>query len=176
MIDVSGFRPCVAMILFRDRKVFWAKRIHQDGWQFPQGGVNEGETLKEAMYRELHEEVGLSPSLVRIAAVSRRWLKYKLPKRHIRIHSKPLCIGQKQKWFLLEFLGKQSDVSFKSTDKPEFDGWKWVDYWTPVKEVVDFKAFVYKQAMEEFAPCVLKTKAPKRGVGHLRQRQRSRIL
>lgn len=100
MIDSDGFRPNVGIILANSLgQVLWARRIGQDAWQFPQGGINDNETPEEAMFRELREEIGLSAKDVEIVAVTRGWLRYRLPKRMIRRNSHPVCVGQKQKWF-----------------------------------------------------------------------------
>lgn len=100
MIDSDGFRPNVGIILTNDHgQVLWARRVNQDAWQFPQGGINPNESAEEALYRELHEEIGLQEQDVEILACTRGWLRYRLPQRLVRTHSQPLCIGQKQKWF-----------------------------------------------------------------------------
>jgi len=103
------------------------------------------------MYRELAEEVGLSAEHVEIMGVTRGWLRYRLPKRLIRHNSKPVCIGQKQVWFLLRLLAEESEVRFDTTPMPEFDHWRWIDYWSPVKDVVHFKRGVYSRALQELA-------------------------
>ncbi len=155
MIDEDGFRANVGIILSnRQGEVFWAKRIGQRAWQFPQGGIREHESAEEAMYRELREEVGLSPDHVRIMASTRDWLRYRLPKHLLRRDSHPLCIGQKQRWFLLRMECGEHEVCFDTTSQPEFDGWRWVDYWLPVEEVVFFKREVYFQALKELAPAI----------------------
>jgi putative (di)nucleoside polyphosphate hydrolase len=153
MIDEKGYRFNVGIILANSNdKLFWARRIGQaNAWQFPQGGISENETLEEAMYRELKEELGLDPKDVQILATSARWLYYHLPKNYRRYNSKPLCIGQKQKWFLLRFIGEEQHIRFDFTDSPEFDRWNWVDYWHPVEHVIAFKRLVYKAALKEFA-------------------------
>lgn len=152
MIDEKGYRLNVGIILANaERKVFWARRVgQQDAWQFPQGGIAENESLEEAMFRELREELGLTPHDVEIIAMSERWLHYHLPKNYRRYHCKPLCIGQKQKWFLLRLIGKEDNIRFDLTDSPEFDHWNWVDYWHPVKHVIPFKRLVYKAILREF--------------------------
>ena len=119
--------------------------------QFPQGGINPGESAEQAMYRELFEEVGLSRKDVRILASTRNWLRYKLPKRLVRWDTKPVCIGQKQKWFLLQLIGNDADINMQTSSTPEFDGWRWVSYWYPVRQVVSFKRDVYRRVMKEFA-------------------------
>lgn len=150
-IDAEGFRANVGIVLSNaSGQLFWAKRIGMDAWQFPQGGVHPQEDVETAMYRELREEVGLLPEHVEIIGYTRRWLKYELPRRYIRKHSKPLCRGQKQKWYLLRLIGDEAAVDLGCTDKPEFDHWRWVDYWAPVSEVIAFKRKVYEQALAEF--------------------------
>jgi putative (di)nucleoside polyphosphate hydrolase len=156
VINSDGFRLCVGIILVNaNRQLFLAKRIGKDAWQFPQGGMQEGETTEQSMYRELQEEVGLLPEDVKIIAVTRRWLSYRLPKRLIRHHSYPLCIGQKQKWFLLKLLSPQPEFNLGLTETPEFDSWSWVSYWYPLTQVVAFKRRVYSLALKEFAHVVL---------------------
>lgn len=155
MIDEDGFRANVGIILSnRQGEVFWAKRIGQRAWQFPQGGIREHESAEEAMYRELREEVGLLPDHVCIMASTQDWLRYRLPKHLLRRDSHPLCIGQKQRWFLLRMECGENEVCFDTTPQPEFDGWRWVDYWLPVQEVVFFKREVYLQALKELAPAI----------------------
>lgn len=100
MIDSDGFRANVGIILANTQgQVLWAKRIGHDSWQFPQGGIDYGETPLDAMYRELYEEVGLYPQHVELLAVTKDWLRYRLPKRYVRTNQEPLCIGQKQNGF-----------------------------------------------------------------------------
>lgn len=155
MIDRDGFRPNVGIILVNDKnKLFWGRRIGQDAWQFPQGGIQEGESPEEAMYRELEEEVGLKPQHVKILGSTKRWLRYRLPKKFIRRNTQPLCIGQKQRWFLLQVVCDEGGFCLDSSEKPEFDDWCWVQYWHPVKEVIYFKRKVYQRALEELAPLV----------------------
>jgi putative (di)nucleoside polyphosphate hydrolase len=154
LIDLEGFRANVGiMVANAHGEVLWAKRIGQDAWQFPQGGIQEGETPKQALYRELEEEVGLKKEDVEIISCTRGWLRYRLPQRLLRKDNKPLCIGQKQKWFLLQMLADDSEVSFNNNgDKPEFDHWRWVSYWYPLGQVVPFKREVYRRALKELAP------------------------
>ncbi|WP_399360831.1 RNA pyrophosphohydrolase [Thiohalobacter thiocyanaticus] len=161
MVDPDGYRPNVGIILSnREGELLWARRLGQNAWQFPQGGIRTDETPEEALYRELHEEVGLSPLHVEIIGATRGWLRYRLPDRYIRRHSRPLCIGQKQVWFLLRLLGEEGDVRLNATDHPEFDDWRWVDYWRPLHEVVPFKRGVYKRALRELAPLLFPGGAP----------------
>lgn len=154
MIDSDGFRPNVGIILTNSHgQLLWARRIGgQDAWQFPQGGINENESPEDALYRELHEEVGLHPTDVRLLAATRGWLRYRLPERLVRHNSQPLCIGQKQRWFLLQLLSEDSQVLLNNNiDKPEFDEWRWVSYWYPLGKVVSFKRDVYRRALKELS-------------------------
>ena len=155
VIDSDGYRANVGIILTRpDGRLLWARRIRQNAWQFPQGGIRERETPEQAMYRELEEEVGLQEQHVAILGATRGWLRYRLPERFIRHHQRPVCIGQKQVWFMLRLVGEERFVRLDLSDKPEFDNWRWVDYWQPVKEVVSFKRAVYKKALKELAPLI----------------------
>lgn len=153
MIDADGYRPNVGIILVNKKaQVLWARRIGQDAWQFPQGGIKADESADAALYRELREEVGLLPEDVDVLGCTNGWLRYRLPKRMVRLNSKPVCIGQKQKWFLLQLKSSEERISFEFGDKPEFDGWRWVSYWYPLGQVVPFKRDVYRRAMRELAP------------------------
>ncbi len=150
MIDSDGFRPNVGIIIFNmEGQLLWAKRLGQDAWQFPQGGVQSHESPEEAALRELNEEVGLDPDDVEIIACTEKWLRYRLPKHLIRHNSHPICIGQKQKWYLMRLLSDTEKIRFDMCDKPEFDHWRWVNYWYPVDQVVSFKRKVYRKALEE---------------------------
>lgn len=155
MIDSDGFRPNVGIILSNDHgQVLWARRIGQDAWQFPQGGIKHDESIEDALYRELQEEVGLKEHDVEVLACTRGWLRYRLPKRMVRYNSQPVCIGQKQKWFLLRMVGDDTSVNLGYSGNPEFDGWRWVSYWYPLDQVVAFKREVYRKALKELAPKV----------------------
>lgn len=157
MIDFDGYRPNVGIVICNKAgQVLWAKRFGQNSWQFPQGGINEGENIETAMYRELYEEVGLTKKDVRLLWASKYWLKYKLPKRLVRSDgSQPVCIGQKQRWFLLQLISNEDTIDLKATKSPEFDGWRWVSFWYPVRQVVSFKRDVYRKVMKEFAGVLL---------------------
>ncbi len=156
MIDSDGYRPNVGIVLLnKDNHVLWARRIGQNSWQFPQGGIRKHESPEDALFRELKEEIGLDKECVQILTRTDGWLKYDLPQNLIRQHQFPLCIGQKQVWFLLRLLTDDLDIKIDTTDSPEFDGWRWVDYWHPLKEVVSFKKNVYTQALDFFAKNVM---------------------
>jgi putative (di)nucleoside polyphosphate hydrolase len=162
MIDPDGFRPNVGIVLAReDGRVFWARRAGKDGWQFPQGGMNTDETPIEAMYRELGEETGLTPDHVEVLGQTPGWLRYRLPRRYRRRHQKPVCVGQKQVWFLLQFLADDNAFDLEAADKPEFDRYRWVDFWYPVRHVIPFKRRVYARALKHLEPKLSEISNPK---------------
>ena len=156
MVDADGFRPNVGIVIAnkaRTGQVLWARRIGgHDAWQFPQGGIHEDESPEEAMYRELYEEVGLEPDDVRILGRTKGWLRYRLPRRMRRHNSEPGFVGQKQKWFMLEMLVDDERVRMDCGDKAEFDDWRWVSFWFPMTQVIEFKRDVYRRALYELAP------------------------
>jgi putative (di)nucleoside polyphosphate hydrolase len=152
MIDRDGYRPNVGIILCNSKnEVFWGKRIKQHSWQFPQGGIKHGETPEQAMYRELMEEVGLSPHHVKILGRTREWLRYEVPSNWVRREWSNRYKGQKQIWFLLRLVGRDCDVCLRSSEHPEFDAWRWSHYWVPLNSVIEFKRNVYKNALEELS-------------------------
>ena len=166
MVDEDGYRPNVGIILSNGRgRLLWARRIGRRSWQFPQGGIRADETPEEAMYRELYEEVGLEPDHVEILGSTDDWLRYQLPDRFIRQGSFPLCIGQKQIWFLLRLLVDDDRVRLDRSDHPEFDAWRWVTYWYPMHQVVFFKRNVYADALRELAPLIFPGYRPRRRSG-----------
>jgi putative (di)nucleoside polyphosphate hydrolase len=152
VVDKDGFRSNVAIVIGDGRgRLFWAKRLGQNAWQFPQGGINPGESAEQALYRELYEEVGLEAADVKIVQRSKKWLRYHIPVQMQRKNSAPLCIGQKQRWFYLQLTGDSEKIRFDTSGSPEFDGWRWVNYWYPIDSVVSFKRTVYRNALMEFA-------------------------
>ncbi len=152
MLDREGFRPNVGIILLNQKnQVFWGKRIRTHSWQFPQGGIDRGENPEQAMFRELQEEVGLLPEHVRIVARTRDWLRYEVPDRYIRRDARGHYKGQKQIWYLLQLVGHDWDLNLRATNHPEFDAWRWNDYWVPLEVVVEFKRGVYEMALTELA-------------------------
>jgi putative (di)nucleoside polyphosphate hydrolase len=162
-IDGQGFRANVGIVLMRNGgEVLLGGRADGRGWQFPQGGMRRGESAEQALYRELHEEVGLESKDVDVLATTGDWLRYRLPRQYVRRRARPRCIGQKQRWFLLRFLGEDRQLRFDTTGEPEFDSWRWVDYWTPVREVVFFKRGVYAQALEQLGAAAFPAGAPAR--------------
>jgi len=159
VIDSEGYRPNVGIILCNEKQqLFWGKRIGQNSWQFPQGGIDQGENPEQAMYRELEEEVGLKPHQVEIIGRTKDWLRYRLPKKYLRKNCSPLCIGQKQFWFLLRVICKENEFCLNASPKPEFDHWRWVKYWYPLNEVVYFKRRVYSLALKELSPLLFPNK------------------
>ncbi len=162
-IDAEGFRANVGIILVNsDDKLLLGGRVGAKGWQFPQGGMLEGEAPEQAMYRELHEEVGLTEDDVELLSVTDDWLRYRLPDKFVRKNSMPLCIGQKQRWFMLRLRCEDDAVRFDCGDRPEFDRIRWVDFWRPVSEVIYFKRRVYARALHELGPAMLPDGLPPR--------------
>jgi putative (di)nucleoside polyphosphate hydrolase len=153
MIDRDGYRPNVGIILCNAKnEVFWGKRIKEHSWQFPQGGIKRGESPEQAMFRELYEEVGLQPQHVRILARTKNWLRYDVPSHWVRKEWRSTYKGQKQIWFLLRLVGRDCDVSLRASGHPEFDAWRWHEYWIPLDSVIEFKREVYQLALNELAP------------------------
>ena len=165
VIDSQGFRPNVGIIVASaEGQVLWGRRVGgRDSWQFPQGGMHAGESAEDAMYRELDEEVGLSPNHVEILGKTRGWLRYRLPAKYIRRREKPVCIGQKQRWFLLRLVAEESAIRLDAHADPEFDHWQWVNFWYPLTAVVDFKREVYREALTQLLPALASGKRPSMG-------------
>lgn len=162
MIDKDGYRPNVGIVICNSRNdVFWGKRVRQNSWQFPQGGIKAGENPEAAMFRELHEEVGLKPGHVQILGRTRNWLRYDVPKEWVRREWRGHYRGQKQIWFLLRLTGRDSDVCLRASTHPEFDAWRWSAYWDPVEAVVEFKQQVYRSALEELERFLSSDSMPK---------------
>lgn len=158
VVDRAGYRLNVGIMLMNaSGRLFWGRRTGHDAWQFPQGGLAKGEAVEAAMYRELREEVGLERGDVEIAAVTRRWLKYRLPKQYLRHGTVPLVIGQKQKWFLLRLTTSEQKIRLDLSDSPEFDSWRWIDSEAPQEQVIFFKRKVYALALKEFESVIKKT-------------------
>ena len=163
MLDKEGYRPNVCIILTNSRRqVFWGKRIREHSWQFPQGGIKHGESPEQAMYRELHEEVGLLPEHIEIIGRTRNWLRYTVPDNWIRREWRGSYKGQKQIWFLLKLVGRDCDISLRATEHPEFDAWRWNEYWVPLENVIEFKRDVYKLALGELAKLLFSRNDPRR--------------
>jgi putative (di)nucleoside polyphosphate hydrolase len=168
MLDREGYRPNVGIILCNQRnEVFWGKRVREHAWQFPQGGIKHGETPEQAMFRELHEEVGLHPQHVRILGRTRGWLRYEVPAQWLRREWRGHYRGQKQIWFLLRLVGRDCDVHLRASERPEFDAWRWNEYWVPLDSVIEFKRDVYQQALSELARFLMRD-GPRNGHRALR--------
>ena len=167
MLDREGYRPNVGIILVNQKnEVFWGKRIREHAWQFPQGGIKHGETPVQAMYRELHEEVGLRPEHVRILGRTRDWLRYDVPEHYVRRELRGHYRGQKQIWFLLRMVGRDTDVTLRATDLPEFDAWRWNAYWVPLEAVIEFKREVYTLALNELSALLFRRSRENRYLRH----------
>ncbi len=152
MLDREGFRPNVGIILLNTQnEVWWGKRVREHSWQFPQGGIKFGETPEQAMFRELEEEVGLKAEHVRVIGRTRDWLRYEVPDRFIKREIRGHYRGQKQIWFLLRMIGRDCDVNLRLTEHPEFDAWRWHEYWVPLDVVIEFKRDVYLRALQELS-------------------------
>jgi putative (di)nucleoside polyphosphate hydrolase len=144
------YRPCAGiMLLNHDNKVFVGRRIDQtmEAWQMPQGGIDEGEEVKTAALRELEEEIGTSK--VEIIARTPGWLRYDLPDELIGKVWEGKYRGQKQKWYLMRFLGEDTEINL-DTHHPEFSAWKWVDIEEVPKMIVPFKRELYFAVLKEF--------------------------
>ena len=146
----EGYRPNVAMVVINSmNKVLICRRKNTRTWQFPQGGIDNGEDIKKAMYRELSEEVGLSKDDVSLVGESEGTITYDIPKT---IRSKVLggkFKGQEQKWFLLKLKKDNSEIKLDNEAFPEFDKYEWVSFWQPLNRIVDFKREAYREALSE---------------------------
>ncbi|MDR0247561.1 MAG: RNA pyrophosphohydrolase [Burkholderiales bacterium] len=167
MLDRDGYRPSIAIVIANARnQVFWGKRLREHSWQFPQGGIDLEEAPEEAMYRELWEEVGLSSQHVRILGRTRDWLRYHVPRQWVRREWRGNYRGQKQIWYLLRFVGRDSDINLRMTEKPEFDAWRWHHYQVPLDTVIEFKRDVYKSALQELERFLYQRPHRRRESGH----------
>ncbi len=149
----NGYRINVGMVIANQQnRLFWGcRQLCRQAWQFPQGGVVQGESLRQALYREMLEEVGLLRHDVDCLAKTRDWYKYDIPPAYQR-SDRAACVGQQQKWFLLRLNTHDSAINLAASSKPEFETWRWVDYWEAVDSVASFKREIYKAVLEEFAP------------------------
>ena len=147
------YRRCVGVMLVnRDRHVFAGQRIDNDApaWQMPQGGIDAGESVREAALRELREETGVTPDKVRVEAETEAWLTYDLPHDLVPRIWKGRYRGQEQKWVLMRFLGQDEDVDI-ATDHPEFSDWRWIPPRDLPAHIVPFKRSVYAAVLDAFA-------------------------
>jgi putative (di)nucleoside polyphosphate hydrolase len=139
------------MMVNKTGYIFVGQRLdnNQNAWQMPQGGIDAGEDPETAAYRELLEETGVNQQNVRFLASSSRWLSYDLPEDLIPTLWNGKFRGQKQKWFLFKFLGKDGDINI-ATEHPEFSKWKWISKKNLLEEIVPFKKSVYENVLKEF--------------------------
>jgi putative (di)nucleoside polyphosphate hydrolase len=153
---LARYRPNVGVVLVnRDGMVWLGRRSDASGprnWQFPQGGVDEGEDLLSAARRELHEETGASSAT--LIGRTREWMAYAFPSSYRRGRGFERWIGQKQIWFALRFTGEDSEFDLAAHETPEFDAWRWVDLDEVIPQVVEFKQPTYERVLETFRPLI----------------------
>ena len=147
-----GYRPCVGLMLINDNKnVFTGKRLDfiSTAWQMPQGGIDEGEDVLNAAFRELREETSITQDSVELLAVSDHWFSYDLPIELVSKLWNGVYRGQKQKWFLMKFVGNESDINL-NTEIPEFSCWRWSTKQQLIDSIVPFKKDLYQKVIKEF--------------------------
>ena len=152
------YRKCIGLVLInRENLVFQGRRFsqRQQSWQFPQGGIEQGETAEAALYRELREETGLQASDVELLGQSRGWHSYLIPSK-MRNNSKfpSSIIGQQQRWFLLRLRSDDSQIDVNFSEEPEFSEWRWAQASEAIAEIVYFKRALYRDVIEEFSSVV----------------------
>lgn len=160
----KGYRPNVGMMIINtDKKVLMCVRIHSEGqtyrMQMPQGGIDKGETPTRAVYREMHEEIGLTPADVRFVATTHKWYKYDLPQASRR---KKSIRGQRQKWYLFLLVSSDEKIDFTTDKFQEFEGFEWVPLDEVSDRVIPFKKEVYDLVISEFRPFIERLKTNQR--------------
>lgn len=151
-MDLSDFRPNVGIVLIhRDGRVWLGRRADTPGptnWQFPQGGIDQGESLYDAALRELREETGVTS--VKLLGQTREWSAYAFPPGHRSAKTAKGWKGQKQIWFAMAFLGEDREINLAAYREVEFDAWRWADIESAVDGVVHFKRRTYREVVAAF--------------------------
>lgn len=162
------YRPGVGIIILnKEGQVWLGKMTNWNSWQFPQGGIDEDEKPLAAMYRELYEETGLKPEQVKVLRESRKWYSYKFPTHSGETHNNDVInsfVGQKHKWFLL--LLTDDNAEFNLQIHKEFEQYRWVNYWYPLRNIVYFKEDVYRKVLKEFMKYALNRSKTSHFVNH----------
>jgi len=151
-IAALPYRPCVGIMMINAQGlIFAAQRIDSPtpAWQMPQGGIDAGEDPGRAALRELEEEISVTPDLVAPLAETQDWLAYDLPPEMVPHIWKGRFRGQKQRWFLMRYLGADSQIDI-ATDSPEFSDWRWITAEDMLERIVPFKRAIYAQVIGEF--------------------------
>ncbi|MEM7236608.1 MAG: RNA pyrophosphohydrolase [Pseudomonadota bacterium] len=146
------YRPCVGLVVLnRDGHIFAGQRIDSDmdAWQMPQGGIDQGETPRDAALRELNEETGIAPDRVEILRESTEWHRYELPRHLVSRLWKGRYRGQQQRWFILRFTGQDAEIRI-DLHEPEFRRWAWMDEAELIRKIVPFKRDTYSRVFAEF--------------------------